>query len=96
MAELTAVERGSFPPPLCWLWCLCDCTGSWSDLLIHEKTILTEEVDSFLLSWRAALAYLCCQTGIQRWHQGTSREQSCNEWTVWPQRGLCLVVLGSF
>ena len=77
----TVVERGSFPPPLCWLWCLCNCTGSGSNLLIHEKTILTEKVNSFLLlSWRAALVYLCCQTGIQRWHQGPSREQSCKEW----------------
>lgn len=92
LLRLTAAERGSLPPPLRWLWCLCYCTGSWSNLLIHEKTNLTEKVNSFFLSWRAVLVYLCCQTGIQRWHQGTSREQCCKEWAVWPWWGLCAVV----
>lgn len=48
LLRLTAAERGSLPPPLHWLWCLCNCTGSWSDLLIHEKTNLTQEVSGFL------------------------------------------------
>lgn len=52
LLRLTAAERGSLPPPLCWLWCLCNCTASWSNLLMHEKTNLTEKVNSFLLSWR--------------------------------------------
>lgn len=45
MAELrlTAAERGSLP-----LWCWCNCTGSWSDFLIHEKNILTKKVVSSL------------------------------------------------
>lgn len=90
LLRLTAAERGCLPPPLGWLSCLCNCTGSRSNLLIHGKTSLTEEVNSFLLSWRAALVYPCCQTGIQRWHRGMSEEQSRKEWAVWPQRDSAL------
>lgn len=54
MLRLSAAERGSFPLPLSCLWCLCNCTGSWSRLLIREKTLLAETVNG--LSWISGLA----------------------------------------
>lgn len=94
LLRLTAAERGSLSLPLSWLWCLCNCTGSWSHLLIHEKTILTKTLNG--LSWRAVLVYLCCRTGSQRWHLGTSGKQSCKEGAVWPWQGFFPVVLDRF
>jgi len=76
---LTAAGRGSLPPRLRCLWCLCSCTGSGSRLFICEKTDLTEKVTRFLSRWRAALVHPYCQRGIQWWHWGTGREQSCKE-----------------
>lgn len=80
----------------------CCCKGLPSSSLVLALVFvqLHRELVWFVNAWENFTWWNvdCCAgvpvlTGTQRWHLGTSREQSCKEWAVWPWQGFSPVVL---